>query len=246
MIAPVSSSSGLIIAGELVPGTDWIRRDPSAWWRCGERGTRRRADTIDLLVGHWTGGEATLRSYDDDGPHVVRSMKGRKRADGRPLNVGIHFVIGACDHEDEIAPVWQTADPGEVATVHVGQGWINARSIGVEVVSAGRPGPADVRSRPRLAVPLLGKAETVLAFYPGQLRAWVRLAETLAALDGRGGICIPRHVPETLACRRFTVPEAKRWRGAMEHLHCPGTTKRDAGGLLVEALLDAGWEAVRP
>src|SRR5690606_30991535 len=183
-----------------------------------ERGTRRREPTIDLLVGHWTGGEATTRRYDDDGPHVVRGMRARKRRDGSPLNVGIHFVIGACDPEDEIAPVWQTADPGECATVHLGKGWLNARSIGVEVVSAGLPGKTDVRERPRVRVPLLGKVTEVLRFYPGQLRAWRQLAETLVALDGRGGVRIPRHVPETLACRRFTVPEAKRWRGAMEHL----------------------------
>lgn len=238
--------SGLVIAGELVPGTDWIRRDPSAWWARGDRGTRRREPRVDLLVGHWTGGEATLRSYDDDGPHVVRAMKARKRRDGTPLKVGIHFVIGACEDDAPIAPVWQTADPGEVATVHLGRGWLNARSIGVEVVSAGMPGRTDVRDRPRLHVPLLGAIRTVLAFYPGQLAAWVRLAETLAALDGRAGIAIPRHVPEPLGSRRLTVREARRWRGAMEHLHAPRTRKTDAGGLLVDALLDAGWEAVRP
>lgn len=238
---------GLLIADELVDGTDWIRRDPSAWWDVGERGTRARAAVVDQLVGHWTGGEATTRSYDDDGPHVVRAMKSRiNPRTSKPLNVGIHFVIGACAADDPIAPVWQTADPGRVATVHVGRGEVNARSIGVEVVSAGMPGRTDVRERPRVRVPLLGKITEVLRFYPGQLRAWRRLAETLASLDGRGGIRIPRHVPEPLGARRLTLREIRRWQGALEHLHVPGTTKRDAAGMLVDALLDAGWEAVRP
>lgn len=241
----MSGARGLLIADELVDGADWIRRDPDAWWDVGERGTRKRADVVDQLVGHWTGGEATTRSYDDDGPRVVHGMKARTR-DGRPLNVGIAFVIGACGADDLEAPVWQTADPGRVATVHVGRGEVNARSIGVEVVSAGMPGRTDVRERPRVRVPLLGKITEVLRFYPGQLRAWRRLAETLASLDGRGGIRIPRHVPERLGARRLTLREIRRWQGALEHLHVPGTTKRDAGGLLVDALLDAGWEAVRP
>jgi hypothetical protein len=246
---------GLIIAGELVPNTSWIRRDPAHWFESG-RGTRRRDERVDLLVGHWTGGEAglfdpdgrrgPLEQYDDDGPFIVRVMRDRKRADGTPMNVGIAFVIGACHELAEEAPVWQTADPGKVATVHLGTGHLNARSIGVEVVSAGMPGPTDRRSRPRTKVPLVGKMREVLRFYPGQLRAWLRLAETLASLDGRAGISIPRRVPAFGASRRLSRAESRRWAGATEHLHMPATQKLDAGGMLVDALANVGWERAQP
>lgn len=251
----LTPARGLVIAGELVPGTDWIRRDPAFWWTSG-RGTRPRARAVDLLVGHWTAGEAGVRDpdgprgplgpYDDDGPRVVRAMRSRLRADGSPMSVGITFVVGACDHGDEWAPVWQTMDPGLVGAVHVGMGSINARSIGVEVVSAGLPGRFDARERPRVRVPVLGRMLEVLRFYPGQLRSWIALAETLAALDGRGGIRIERRVPAPLATRRMTRVEVARYSGAMEHLHVPTTKKIDAGGLLLEALAGAGWALTRP
>lgn len=246
--AHVAPERGLLIAGEVIPGTDWVRRDPRYWWTSG-RGTRPRARVVDLLVGHWTAGEAGTRDpdgaaplteYDDDGPRVVRVMRSRKR-NGRPLNVGIHFVIGACDPSESYAPIWQTADPGEVATVHLGTGTLNARSIGVEVVSAGLPGPLDHRSRPRVRVPLLGRQQEVLAFFPGQLRTWVALAEAVARLEGRAGVHLPRRVPSFGAERRFSAAEARGYAGAMEHLHSPRTRKIDAGGLLVAALRDAGW-----
>jgi hypothetical protein len=237
---------GLVIAGEVVAGTEWCVRDSSAWWAEGERGTRPRAPKTDVLVGHWTGGEASVRSVDDDGPFVVRGMKARVRPDGSPMDVAIHFVIGACSPDDPIAQVWQTADPGLVACVHVGKRWINARSIGVEVVSAGLPGSLDLRHRPTVHVALLGKMQKVLAFFPGQVRAWVRLADTLAALNGRGGIAIPARVPAFSAARRFSLAEARRWAGAMEHCSVPGGTKKDAGGLLIDALADVGWERAQP
>lgn len=237
--------TGFLLSGDVAPGTDWIRRD-DAYFFHGGRGTRPRAPVVRKLVGHWTGGEAGITSYDDDGPRVVRVMRSRKRDDGTPLNVGIHFVIGACGPDDEYASVWQTADPGRLATVHVGRGDINRDSVGVEVVSCGMPGDADVRKRPTQRVPLLGRQRIVSQFYGGQLRSWVRLAELLASMDGEGGIRIPRRVPAFGAQRRMTVAEVRAWAGAMEHLHVPGTTKIDAGGMLVRELETAGWVPVQP
>lgn len=232
-------SSGLLIADELVEGTDWIRRDPSAWWAPRERGTRARAYTTDMLVGHWTAGHARTV---EAGPRVVRSMKARRRPDGTPLVVGIHFVIGWD------GKVWQTADL-TTATVHVGRGPTNARSVGVECCWPGTARQADRLGVPgnveRVTVTVAGRPVDVLLPSPALLAAWVRLAETLAALDGRGGVRIPRRVPEPLT-GRLSGAQARRWQGALEHLHVPGTTKIDAAGLLVGALLDAGWEAVRP
>jgi hypothetical protein len=237
---------GLVIAGEIVPGTDWILRDRAHFFPAGQRGTRERAEVIAASVGHWTGGEAGAKRFDDDGPFVVNVMRNRRRPDGSLLNVGITFVIAACDENTLYADVWQTLDPGVCSAVHIGKGWLNARTIGTEVVSAGMPGRADARRRPRMKVPLVGRVREVLKFYPGQLRSWVRLNELLHGLNGRAGISIPRRVPAFGASRRFSMAEARRWAGAMEHLHAPGTTKMDAGGMLVDALADAGWARVNP
>ncbi|GAB5541399.1 MAG: hypothetical protein SangKO_011590 [Sandaracinaceae bacterium] len=201
--AHVAPERGLLIAGEVIPGTDWVRRDPRYWWTSG-RGTRPRARVVDLLVGHWTAGEAGTRDpdgaaplteYDDDGPRVVRVMRSRKR-NGRPLNVGIHFVIGACDPSESYAPIWQTADPGEVARRS-----ISGPAPSTRARSASRSCLPACRDRSTIALARAcaslcsGGSKEVLAFFPGQLRTWVALAEAIARLEGRAGVHVPRRVP---------------------------------------------------
>jgi hypothetical protein len=242
----MSTEYGLIVGGQVIPGTEWVRRESTAWIAPGDLGTRQRSKVLDVLVAHWTGGCAGLKSFDDDGPFIYRVFRGRKRADGSPLDVGVHFVVGACEPGAEYAKVWQLADPGLTACVHVGDAGINRRSVGVEVVSAGLPGPLDLRHQPQTTVALLGRIRKVLAFYPGQIASWTRLAETLAALDGDAGIRIPRLVPSTGASARFSRVSMRTWAGACEHLHVRSTQKIDAAGLLIDALSDAGWARVQP
>jgi hypothetical protein len=241
---------GILVHGHLLEGTDWCRRDEkNAWWKPGEFGTRPRAPKIDLLTGHWTAGEAGAGSYEDDGPVVVRNMKSRmsRTRPGQRLQVSVQFVIGACAPDAEYAHVWQAMDLGTSAATHVGRGEINARSIGVEVVSAGMPGSADVRKRPRVKRKLVGREYTVLSFYPGQLRSWLRLANALCGACLPGNILIPRQVPVVggtdggLLAHRMTLSQLRRWSGAMEHLHMDNTTKLDGGTLLIEHLLQNGW-----
>lgn len=241
---------GLIIGGRIVPGTEGrVHRDPRAWWSAGDFGTRPRARTLDLLVGHWTGGEAGVTSYADDGPIVVASMRGRTaKATGEPLRVSIAFVVGACAPDDELAPIWQCLDPATTAAVHVARGDVNARSVGVEIVSCGVPSPFDTRQRPTDDVVVNGRLTRICSFYAGQLRSFVWLADVLASVRSHG-IEIPRRVPVELESpiahprrRRFALREQRRWRGAQEHLHVPRTTKIDAAGELVTALLVSGWE----
>lgn len=240
---------GILIDGDVLAGTDWCLRHPDAWWARGEFGTRPRAARVDLLGGHWTAGEAGRRRYDDDGPFVVRVMKKRlsRKRPGQRLRVSVQFVIGACAPDAEFANVWQTMDLAHDAATHVGMGRINARSIGVEVVNAGLPGRTDIRKRPQTTLEVLGRHRTVLDFFGGQFRSWVRLANALSAACMPSGIEIPRRVPveegEPLA-RRFTRGELRRWTGAMEHLHMPNTTKLDAATLLIGALLDDGWDPI--
>lgn len=247
---------GLVVAGQLVPGTEWIRRDPErAWWRPGERGTRPRARVRDLVGFHWTAGEAGVRDpdgplgpldeYDDDAARVVAAMRARLRPDGSPMSVGIDFVIGACPPDAKWAPLWQTIDIGLCAAVHMGRGEINARCPAAEIVSAGlpdKPGKPrrDLRNRPQITMPVYGRQLRQLAFYPGQIRTALALAELLASLDGLAGIRIPRRVPLGLT-RAMGLPELRRYAGAIEHLHCPPNEKIDAGGQIVTVLRDAGW-----
>jgi hypothetical protein len=167
----------------------------------------------------------------------------------KPLKVSIQFVIGACKPEDEYAPVWQTMNLDKYAAIHVGRREVYSRSIGVEVVSAGVDGQTNVRNRPRITVDLIGQQREVLEFYPGQLRSWVRLANTLAGITTHG-IAIPKKVPTSASggplSRRFYRPEQRDWSGAMEHYLIDSTTKIDAGTLLLRALLDDGWKGTMP
>jgi hypothetical protein len=258
---PVIIEHGISVGGQIVPGTERVIRDLTlsddarlrgrhrAMWVPGELGTERRAPVINKLVGHWTGGEAGAKSYADDGPFVVTGTKLRLGKSGQPLKAAFHFLIGACAPDDEWAPIWQTCDL-TIACVHVGQRAVYSSSIGVEVVNAGFPGPTDSRARPRLQRVVAGRMRTVLAYYPGQLRSWAWLANTLATapLVRSARIEIPREVPVNASGRpfdrRFTGAVQRRWAGAQEHCHLHTTTKLDGGTQLVEALQADGWEPI--
>ena len=253
--------TGIVVAGEVLPGTSWCIRQASAWWDPSDKADHyqmsKRADVVDLLVGHWTAAEAGKRSYEDDGPWVTRGMKRRmSRLDPtRRLRVSVQFVIGACDPDAEHAPVWQTMDIGtDHAAVHTGQRSVNGRSVGVEVVNAGLDGTTNVRDRPEVDVHYLGRHRRVLAFYPGQLRSFVLLANALTERCLPGGIEIPRRVPAELVepgevrvlPRRFTPSEQRAWTGVEEHYHMNHMSSRrnrkiDAGTMLCGALLEHGW-----
>jgi hypothetical protein len=249
-VIPRSMPRGLLVAGDIFPGSERIIRDPEAWWHEGERGTRPRARTRDLVGGHWTGGECgtgdpdgtegPLDQYDDDGPRCVRGMKARKREDGSPMEVGIDFIIGACDPKAEWANCWQTADIGAYATVHMGRGEINARCPAAEIVNAGMPGKFDLRHRPRITRRVHGRLVEQLEYYPGQLRTWVWLCELLASLNGRAGISIARRVPAAIGAK-MSLDQLRKHSGEIEHLHCPPHKKVDGGTQLSQSLIDAGW-----
>lgn len=220
--------TGIVIGGEVQPGTAWVLRDSRAWWQPGERGTRPRPVPADVLVGHWTAGRP--HEGPDAARRVVRAMKSRRRDDGSPLDVGVHFVISAD------GMVTQTCDLA-TATVHVGSRDVNRRSVGVEVCHPGTEAQAlRLGGAPRVLPRMIaGRRVMVAAFPEPAVESWCRLADALAAL-----LPIPRRVPVQSA-ERFQRGAERRWRGAMEHLHVPSTSKIDGAGLLVDALATRGW-----
>jgi hypothetical protein len=238
MNAPAGTlQRGIVRNGIVLPGTEWCLREPGAWWTAGERGTKARSSTT-LIVAHWTAGGR------HEGPgtaqRVVRNMKARKRDDGTPMEVGIHFVIGW----DGMC--FQTADL-DVATVHVSAGW-NPRSIGVEccwpgtMSNARKIGAVDLHDRGERRH-VAGARVDCLPPPSELLASYVRLCETLALHCG-----IPRVVPLAAdghpLLDRMTAKRARSWEGAAEHLHSPSTTKVDAAGYLCGALQRAGWRGV--
>jgi hypothetical protein len=250
-------SESLLIAGAEVPcpGLE-VRRDPRAWWDADHPSCEPRSGAIGLLCWHWTAGEGGLASYDDDGPRVVGAMKARRHVDGSPMRVSIGFVLGACAEGDALAPLWQSMDIALATGIHAGRAF-SRRSIGVEVVSAGISGtPLDTRHRPSRVVYVAGRRVKLAAFYPGQMRTMALLAAALSSSDldtplGRAlraaRIEIPAQVPARggeLYLDRMTQRQARTWRGGVEHLHSPSTTKVDAGGQGLEACELAGWRRV--
>lgn len=248
------TSKGILCGGQLIADTKWAIRDEAAWWDPSDPADRFQmrpsATKTDLLIGHWTAGEAGAKTHLDDGPRVVRVMKRRKRRKNpdKRLRVSVQFVIGACEPDDEYAPVWQTMEIGtKFSAIHVGRGVVCSRSIGVEVVSCGVDGQTNVRDRETTQTFYRGKTREVCLFYPGQIRSWVRLANTLSGVCLPGAIEIPRTVPVNstgqVKQNRFTRRGVRNWAGAMEHFHMPGTRKIDAANMLMYPLLEAGWES---
>jgi hypothetical protein len=210
---------GIIIGDHILPGTERVIRDSAAWW--SEPSTDvypRKGYRIDRLVGHWTGGHA--RTGPNAGRKLYQSMSGRKRDDGTPMDVSVHFGVSW----DGL--IWQMADL-QSACIHVTRP-INLRSIGVEcmwpgtVTQAAKLGMAD-------AVPIKGFARggAVKACAPSAdlLDAWRWLSDALT-LAAHPLLTIPR--------QRGSMDRP----GVLEHCDVDPGTKLDAAGLLVGAL---GW-----
>lgn len=232
----MSEERGLVVAEKVIAGTERIHRGPD-WWNPGDPGTRRRAGLIDVETKHWTAGH-TGRT----GPQVIRAMKARATA-AKPIETAIHFVV----QWDGV--IWQAADPGLTAVVHVGWSPIYRRSVGEE-----HCWPGSVRQATKLGEAGAGEHDNVQAcgfrmeiLRPAlpMIEASVWLSETLASLEGEGGIFIPRQVPSELG-RRFTREEGRRWAGVMEHINAPTTRKLDCAGRLLAALAEAGWRVRAP
>jgi hypothetical protein len=208
---------GIVVNGQVLAQTDRVMREADAWWRNGERGTMPRGGLVaDRLVGHWTAGNP--RTGPTSGRRVVSAMKARKKPNGDPLQVAIHFVIGW----DGL--IWQTADLG-IATVHVGNRRINACSVGVECCW-----PGTVENAKRLGCEVesvtIGQARGVrvrcMTPSPELLEAWRWLSDALVAAH-HPAVIIPR--------QKGTMTRP----GVMEHCDVVGTTKVDAAGLLIAA-----------
>lgn len=264
----------MIVNGVEVPNTDWIidgRTDTGpwtkepAWWPRGHYAVHPKAPVTNILCGHWTGGEAGAKRYDDDGPWVVDVMKRRKNTQGKPLNVSCGFIIGACSPTDTYAPVWQVMDIGNSSGVHVGLANVNRRSIGVEIVSCGVPGRTDIRKRLTFKGVVVGRTRTMSQFYKGQINSWKKLAHILTLTPGNqrnyqelcianhlsdAGIVIPRHVPVDqsghILTRRMNRREMISWTGVIEHYLMDNTTKIDAGTQCLQACLDIGFGSKQP
>lgn len=228
---------GLVIAEKVIPGTERVLRDSSAWWNPGDPGTRKRSPLVDLEVKHWTAGRTTRK-----GPAVVRAMKGRANA-ARPIETAIHFVL------QWDGQIWQAADPGLTAVVHVGWRPVYQRSVAEEhcwpgtIRRAAKLGQGDVAEHD--SVQACGFRMEVVRPAVAMVEASIWLSGVLADLEGEGGIHIPRQVPSELG-RRFTREEGRYWAGVMEHINAPTTKKLDCAGRMLGALTEAGWRATPP
>jgi hypothetical protein len=231
----VTVERGIVYGGRILPGTDFVLRDARAWWAPGTNDTRSRVHgrvehQPRLIVGHWTG--AHHREGPETARRTVANMNTRRREDGSDMSVSCHFVIGWD------GMTFQTADLS-VATVHVGDRVLLRRSIGVETAWCGwesqarRLGIDGVHILPRT----VAGSQRVRVVRPSDalLASWVRLCGALA--DGVG---VPRVVPpDTTAV--YPLARLRRYEGAIEHLQQGNPVKRDAAGLLLDALRGAGW-----
>jgi len=223
-------SHGIVLDGQVLPGTEWVLRDSEAWWALPQDSAdlRKRTEPISLLVGHWTAGNT--RTGPTAGPKVVRAMKARERDDGSPMSVSIHFVIGW----DGLT--WQTADLAHAA-LHAGGRTTNGRSIGVETCWPGTAQQADRLGVDGVEEVRLVRGKRVRCLRPSDelVASWTRLARFLSAPETE------RLTEGRIAIARVTASTTPPVSGACEHLHVPGTTKVDAGNYLMDALRRDGW-----
>lgn len=201
---------GILIGGDVLPGTEMVLRDPRAWWERGDHGTRSRKGyrvTEGLL--HWT---ASAPSSGPDAARIaVRNTKARKGKDGKPLEVGVHLYVF-------LDAIFQTCNLADAA-VHIGHRPTILRSVGIEVDYPGTHAQALKLGVPHEVVMGVAKGLPVKAMAPpAELVERVRWLVDALSSANHPLLDIPRKRG------RLTEP------GWLEHSDAPGT-KVDCAGV---------------
>lgn len=168
----------------------------------GEGHNKKRRLPIDLVVWHWTGGEG-------EPPAMAQVLKTR--------GYGVEFAIA------RTGVIYQFVDPKEVDTADAAG--VNARSVGIEIVSYGFRQSAPNWKAPKIGldraereVSIHGQRVRTAAFYPAQLEAARALADGLSRALG-----VPRKVPLTAAgvpiTKAMSTTEIARFSGHVGHYH---------------------------
>lgn len=222
--------TGIIIGGNTVPLQAGLGQEPAqvlTWhvhgieFRAGEGYNKRRRRAVDLAVWHWTGGE---REPDE----VAGELKRRK--------LGIEFAIS------RTGVVYQFCDPLTVDTADAGE--VNARSVGIELVSYGMRSalrlwvaPKLGRDRPTQQVSIQGKQRTVATFYAPQIIAARQLAVALSRALPIPPV-VPLGVTGHVIDRVLVDSHMLAFRGHVGHYHV-SRKKSDPGPALLEEIGDA-------
>lgn len=208
---------GIVVGGEVLPGTERVMRDEGAWWSpTGNGHCPRRGHIADQVVLHWTGSPMS------SGPRApidaVRRMTDRKGKTGQPLKVGCHFLV----FPDAI---YQTCDLSD-GIFHVGHRATARRSIGIEIDFPGTHAEALKLGIPHEAVMGVAKGQPVKCMKPAPelVANVVALVDLLCAID-HPAVRVPR--------KRGGLGKA----GVLEHADMPKpSTKVDTASLFYRAL----------
>lgn len=164
------------------------------------KGARWRANDIDLVVWHYTGGEG-------DAARLFRVLDRRK--------LGVEFFI------DRAGVIWQFCDPMRIDTFDAGIA--NRRSVGVEIacyghVSKDRKVPKKGKDRKTYSAKMHGVEMIFAHFYRCQIAAAVSLADALSsALDI--SFRVPVDETDRLITRELSEEEFEAFSGHIGHYH---------------------------
>lgn len=218
---------GLLYHGKIIPGSEWVLRDPSAWYSPGDDDVYVRVGAPEILTYHWTAGPrrgglfAAQKTY--------RAMQARRKNNGEEMSVSAQMVLA------DDGQIFQLADL-ELCCVHADREF-NRRGVGIEYTLPGTVARAEELDRPsdpherRLVA---GHYVDALVPSPAALATAVKFAEFMAASFGIPRITYTRRT-------RLNGREMREAKGAVEHFHAVSTTKVDAAGFFVDALAAAGW-----
>ena len=179
--------------------------------------TRLRGRVVPQnVVGHWTGGYGS-------GAVLKERMANRvDRKTGKPLKLSVHYNIAQDGH------ITQYEDASKTICLHAG--YMNAKSIGIEVTGLGH---SKTTSTGVNLQKIKGRQVVVHNFTPEQVISWVSLVTDLCNEFG-----IPKRIPAEY--REYGVGQMLTYTGVCGHLHC--SYKLDPGTQLLEALVDDGFD----
>lgn len=232
---------GLVYQGKVIPGTEWILRDSTAWYSKGDDDVYARSFPIRLLTEHWTAGPR--RNGELAAQKTYRAMQARRKDNGEEMSVSAQFV------RSNDGLLFQLADL-ELCCVHADREF-NRGGTSVENAYPGTQAQSEKLGAPEQGEARIVAGTKVMALRPTQamLDSSARFVELLASLRGDRRFLINGaplfDLPRVAYTRRTRLSgaEMRSAKGVVEHFHAVSTEKVDAAGWFVDhAAKQPGWQ----
>lgn len=206
---------------EVVDGRNVPTRDGKSvcWFDKAYAGFRKRKAPITAVAVHYT-------ASDGGSAQIYNTLRTRKNAQGKPLNLGVHFTVEVSGR------IVQHCDIADVV-MHIGSA--NEWTVGIEIANRAVGDANKKPVREPIEQTIHGRKGKFLKYLPAQEAAAKSLVKDLCRILGLP-LTIPRDASGSLVTGVMSPKAMAQFRGVIGHFHV-SASKRDPLPYLMELLV---------